>query len=106
MPDDVWSTSSDGGIVSLLLFLVMVAFLAFFSVWLLLILLAAPLAGLVRVALGRAWWVEVRRGWATPHLYEKSGDWAASGARVQELAEALRRGDVPAANVGLTARPR
>jgi hypothetical protein len=106
MGGDVWSTASDGGLLSLLLFLLMVAVLAFFSVWLLLILLAAPLAGLVRVVLGRSWWVEVRRGWATPHLYEKSGDWAASGERVRELAEGLGRGEVPAANVGLTARPR
>jgi len=100
----VWSTASAGGLWGLLIFLLMVAVLAFFSVWVLLILLAAPLAGLYRVVLGRSWWVEVRRGWATPHLYEKSGDWAASGARVQELSEALRRGEVPAANVGITAR--
>jgi len=106
VPGDVWSTSADGGIVSLLLFVLMVVVLAFFSAWLLLILLAAPVAGLVRVVTGRSWWVEVRRGWATPHLYERSGDWAASGARVQELVEGLRGGDVPAANVGLTARPR
>ena len=60
----------------------------------LLLLLLLPVAVLARVLLGQKWTVEARRGftivWDAP-----AGDWQASGLRIHEVAEAIRRGELP-----------
>lgn len=64
------------------------------SVELLLILLVLPVALIGRVAFGRHWTVELRRGWK-PYWEESVGDWQASGTRIHEVADGVRRGILP-----------
>ena len=61
-----------------------------------LLLLLLPFAVLARVLFGKQWTVEARRGfaivWDAP-----AGDWQASGLRIHEVADAIRRGEAPVA---------
>ena len=66
----------------------------------LLLLVVLPLAVLGRVLFGRRWRVEVRRGWR-PYCEELAGDWQRSGVRIHELADDLRRGQLPQQTLGL-----
>lgn len=89
-------------VVGLLLVVLLLPFLVLVllaGVELLLLLLVLPLALAGRVLLGRQWSVEVRRGFEPWHE-EPAGDWQASGVRIQELAEQLRRGEVPIRTIG------
>jgi hypothetical protein len=65
----------------------------------LLLLLVLPFAILGRVLLGRHWTVEVRRGWR-PWWEVRAGDWQASGLRIHEIADAVRRGQLPPQTLG------
>ena len=73
------------------------------GVELVLLLAVLPFALAGRVLFGRRWWVQVRRG---RHLVreEMVGDWQASGLRIHDLADLIRRGDVVSAT-GLPADP-
>ena len=66
---------------------------------LLLVLLLLPFALVGRVLLGSHWTVEARRGftiwWDAP-----AGDWQASGVRIHEVADDVRRGTLPPRTVG------
>ncbi len=84
-------------IVGIIAFVVLIPFLVValvVSLELLLLLLLVPFAVLGRVLLGRQWTVEVRRGWK-PWTEVPAGDWQASTLRIHDLADALRRGQVP-----------
>lgn len=70
------------------------------SLEILLVLLVLPFAIAGRAIFGRHWTVEVRRGWR-PYAEEEAGDWQASTLRIHELADAVRRGQVPAQTLGL-----
>lgn len=65
----------------------------------LLLLLLLPVAVLARAVLGQKWTVEARRGfaivWDAP-----AGDWQASGLRIHEVADAIRRGEIPGPSDG------
>lgn len=65
----------------------------------LLLLLLVPFAILGRVVFGRRWCVELRRGW-TPWTEQPAGGWQASTLLIHEIADAVRRGVVPARTVG------
>ena len=57
-----------------------------------LLLVLLPFFLVARVVFGKQWVIEARRGfsieWDTP-----AGDWQASGVRIHEVADAIRRGD-------------
>ncbi len=61
---------------------------------LLVLALAMPLALAGRVLLGRHWVVEVRRGWQ-PWWEAETGDWRACELRIYEIADEIRRGELP-----------
>lgn len=67
-----------------------------------LLLLLLPVAVLARAAFGKQWTIEARRGfsivWDAP-----AGDWQASGLRIHEVADAVRRGELPGAHPGAAA---
>jgi hypothetical protein len=91
------------GIVLFLVLLVLVPIMliaAVAGVEFLLLLLVLPFAVLGRMLFGRQWRVEVRRGWR-PYCEELAGDWQQSGLRIHELADDIRRGDVPLQIPGL-----
>ena len=82
-------------VVGLVLLVLLVPFLVLTllaGLELLLLLLVLPFAVLARVAFGRHWMVEVRRGWR-PWYEEPAGDWQASGLAISELADRIRRGE-------------
>jgi hypothetical protein len=60
-----------------------------------LILLVLPFAVLGRVLFGRKWHVELRRGWR-PWTEVKAGRWTDATLSIHQLADAVRRGEVPA----------
>lgn len=90
--DDLLGAIVIGLIAAIVLPVVAVAVVA--GVEFLLLLLLAPLVALARVALGRHWTVEARRGW-TAWWEEPSGDWRASGRRIREVADEIERGRPP-----------
>ncbi len=81
--------------VILLPFIVLAVVVAFEF---LLVLALLPVAVLARVALGRKWAVEARRGWV-PWWEESVGNWSASKARIEEVAAAIERGQTPARTI-------
>ena len=84
-------------VVGLLLLVVMLPFLLLMlaaAVELVLILAVMPVAILGRVALGRRWTVEVRRGWAL-YADERVGDWRTAGERIREIAQDIELGRLP-----------
>lgn len=88
-------------ILGILFLIVMIPFfiLAFLvALEFLLILLLIPLAAIARALFGGEWIVEVRKGFR-PHWEAKSGNWSASGRRIEQIGEALRRGEHPPANL-------
>lgn len=107
-PDLSWASGLGDDPVSLVISLVALVLLAPFVLLvlvagaeLLLLLLLLPLAILGRVLLGRHWTVEVRRGWR-PWWESRVGDWQASGLRIHEIADAIRRGQAPPQTLGDT----
>lgn len=58
------------------------------------LVIVLPLAVLGRVLFGRKWHVELRRGWS-PWTEVMAGDWRASGLTIHQVADAVRRGEVP-----------
>ncbi len=72
-------------------FLLVGFFAAFELVFLFLLL---PVAVLGRVVLGRGWHVELRRGFR-PWTETEAGTWQASSVAIHQLAEAVRRGEIP-----------
>ncbi|MDH2413687.1 hypothetical protein [Nocardioides sp. CER19] len=83
------------GLVVLVL-LPIVALLMITGVELVLVLAVLPFAVAGRMVFGRKWWVQVRRGWRLARE-EMVGDWQASGLRVHDLVDRIRRGEVDAA---------
>ncbi|HSX68052.1 hypothetical protein [Nocardioides sp.] len=73
--------------------------LLFLPLELIAIVVVLPLAVLGRVLFGRKWHVELRRDWK-PWTEVKAGDWRASTIKIHELADAVRRGEVPARTLG------
>jgi hypothetical protein len=63
-------------------------------------LVLLPFAVIGRAVFGLKWSVEVRRGWK-PYTEETVGDWHGSGVRIQELANAIRLGDLPEQTLGV-----
>lgn len=82
-------------VIALPIIVVIVAVMLLTGIELLLLLAVLPFAIGARVVFGRHWTVEVRRGF-TPIHEEPAGSWRASGVRIQELAEQIRKGRVPA----------
>jgi hypothetical protein len=70
-----------------------------FAVETVLVVLATPFSLLGRLALGRPWTVQVRRGLLVVHYEEEVGDGTAATRRVAELRRDLERGVVPPCNV-------
>lgn len=105
LPDSYWSSWGDstiGAILSIIGLIILIPFLVvalIAGIELLLVLLLLPFVVLGRVAFGRHWTVEVRRGWR-PWSEEQAGDWQASGLRIHALADEIRAGDVPAQTLG------
>lgn len=85
----IWIVVFVVGVVAPVVFSVL-----FLPLELLALLLVLPAAVLGRVLFARRWHVELRRGWR-PWTEVLAGDWRQSGARVRELAEAVRRGELP-----------
>lgn len=82
------------------LYLVPVLLLALLIATPLLVLaLAVPLALLLRIPLDKDWIVELRRG-PDPWTEVTAGDWAATSHRMESLADAVRRGDIPTRTLG------
>lgn len=87
-------------VVAIVLFVVLLVvlplvFVALISgVELLLLLLLLPIALLGRIAFGRQWTVEVRRG-RRLHHEELAGDWRHSGLRIRTIAGEIVRGELP-----------
>lgn len=106
LPDGYWSTAGDGtvgAILSIIGLIILIPFLVLAlvaGIELLLVLLVLPFAILGRMAFGRHWTVEVRRGWE-PWSEEQAGDWQASGLRIHALADEIRRGDAPTQTLSL-----
>jgi hypothetical protein len=67
----------------------------------LIVLVVLPIAVAGRVIFGRKWHVEVRRGWRAWCEVE-AGDWTASTVKIHELADAVRRGEVPERSIDIT----
>lgn len=88
-------------VVLLLLFPIVFAIL-FAPVEILVLLLLLPFAVVVRVLSSARWpWqVELRRGWR-PWTEVHGGDWSTSTLRIHQLADAVRRGDIPPRTLGL-----
>jgi hypothetical protein len=88
------------GVIGIVLLVVMIPFLLLFLVAgleLLLLLAVLPFAVLGRMAIGRHWHVEVRRGFS--FVFEvDAGSWRASSARIEQLAGDLQQGrlEIPA----------
>ncbi|GAB4013122.1 hypothetical protein [Nocardioides ultimimeridianus] len=82
------------GIILLILALPFIVLGLIVAAEFLLLLLLLPLAVLGRALFGKAWTIEARRGfeivWDAP-----AGDWQASGLRIHEVADAIRRGQTP-----------
>lgn len=82
------------GVIVLILMLPFILLAIVVSLELLLLLLLVPFVALFRIVFGRQWEVDVRKGrtlwWSQP-----CGSWSDSGARIEEIAEAIRRGRTP-----------
>lgn len=104
MPDFPIGLGDDpiSAIVGILFLIILLPFLLLALVAgleLLLLLLVLPFAILGRVLLGRHWTIEARRGFR-PWWEEQVGDWQAAGIRIHEVADAVRRGEVPERTIG------
>jgi hypothetical protein len=89
------------GIVFLVILLPFLLLALVAGLELLLLLLVLPFAALGRIALGRHWTVEARRGF-TIWWEAEAGSWQASGLRIHDVAASIERGDPPPRTVGLT----
>lgn len=87
------------GLVLLVLLLPFLLLVLVAGLELLLLLLVLPFAVLGRALFGRHWTVEVRHGFR-PWWEVEAGDWQAASVRIHELADAIRRGDVPERTLG------
>lgn len=82
------------------LYLVPVLFLALLvATPLLVLVLAAPCALLLRVPFDKDWIVDLRRG-PDPWTELTAGDWEGTKRRIDQLADAVRRGDIPPRTLG------
>lgn len=86
------------GIVFLIILLPFLVLVLIAGLELLVILAVLPFAVLGRMAFGKHWHVEVRRGF-TPVYELEAGGWRASGERIQALAGAIQRGDTVPQNL-------
>ena len=87
------------GMILLILLLPFLLLILVAGLELLVLLLLFPFALLGRVLLGRHWTIEARRGFR-PHWEESVGNWQASGVRIHEVADAIRRGELPERTIG------
>lgn len=98
--------ADDLGIVLLVLLAVIILPFLLFAVFalleLLLLVLLLPFAVAGRVFFGRHWHVELRRGF-TPWWEVEAGDWRASALKIHEVADDVRRGEIPARTIGVCA---
>jgi hypothetical protein len=108
LPDAIDVDDPIAGLVFFVLFLVVlavapvviVAFLV--AIEFLLLLLLLPFAVLGRMLFGRKWHVELRQGWA-PWSEELAGDWRGSTMKIHEIADSVRRGEMPERTLGVNA---
>ncbi|QIX25875.1 hypothetical protein ncot_04125 [Nocardioides sp. JQ2195] len=87
------------GLIGLIIMLPFVILALVAGLELLLVLLVLPFAILGRVLLGRHWTVEARKGFR-PWSEVKAGGWSDSRQKIQDLAAAIERGDVPPRTLG------
>jgi len=66
------------------------------------LVLVLPLAILGRILFGRKWHVELRRGWGV-WCEVAAGDWRGSTMKIHEIADAVRRGEIPERTLGVNA---
>lgn len=90
------------GLVLLVLLLPFLLLMLVAGLEMLLILLLLPFAILGRVAFGRDWSIELRRG-SRPYWEERVGDWQRTGLRIREVADDVQSGHVPPQSLGLDA---
>jgi hypothetical protein len=102
---DVWLDAADGPVSFLALLVIGILVLplvtigVFFVAEALLLLVLLPFVVLARVALGKQWWIEARRGFQ-PYWECEAGTWRESGARIRRVAEEITRGDLPLRTLG------
>lgn len=82
----------------LLLPLLLVGLLAILE--LLAVLAILPFALVGRMVFGRHWHVELRHGFR-PHWEVEAGSWSQSATTIHEVADQVRRGDIPVQTLGL-----
>ncbi|MDO7867547.1 hypothetical protein [Nocardioides jiangxiensis] len=58
-----------------------------------------PLTLLLRIPFDKDWIVELRRG-RDPWTELSAGDWRGTHERIEQLADAVRRGDIPRRTLG------
>lgn len=87
------------GIVFLIILLPFLVLALIAGLELLLLLLVLPFAVLARIAFGRHWTIEARRGF-TIWWEAEAGSWQAGGLRIHDVAAAIERGDPPPQTVG------
>lgn len=85
--------------VAVLYFIPIVLLAVIVAAPLLVLLLAVPCALLLRVPFDKDWIVELRRG-ADPWTEVTAGDWDGTKRRIDELAETVRRGEIPPRTLG------
>lgn len=64
-----------------------------------LLVVILPFVALARIAFGRHWWVEVRKGFS-PYWEVQAGRWQQSGAYIRKIAGDIERGDLPLRSLG------
>ncbi|MFC7503063.1 hypothetical protein ACOACQ_05100 [Nocardioides sp. CPCC 206347] len=72
----------------------------FLTLEVLLILLLLPFAVIGRIALGKHWWVEARKGFS-PYWEVQAGNWRQSRDQIRKVAGDIERGDLPLRTLGL-----
>lgn len=72
--------------------------LLFLPLEVLALVIVLPLAVIGRITFGRKWHVELRRGWR-PWTEVEAGRWREATLTIHQLADAVRRGDIPASTI-------
>lgn len=85
--------------VAVLYFIPVVLLAVVVAAPLLVLLLAVPAALLLRVPFDKDWLVELRRG-PEPWTEVTAGGWDGTARRIDQLADAVRRGDIPPRTLG------
>lgn len=64
-----------------------------------LLALIVPFAAIGRIAFGKHWWIEARKGFH-PYWEEQAGTWRQSAERIRNVAGGIERGDHPLRSLG------